>query len=102
MTWKIFPDRWGRAEWGQASADTCVLAPRFDHMASFLLCLYIFVIYGRGVAMEKKYLAKATFGMRGLFGLTVWGGMGHYFVEGTAGRERPQVTLHLQLGSRER
>lgn len=22
---------------------------------------------------EKKYLAKLTFGMRGLFGLTVWG-----------------------------
>lgn len=100
MTWKMFPGCLGRAEWGQAGAHMCVLAPHFDHVASSLLCLYVSINMG-GELLRKKYLAKATFGMRALFGLPVWG-YEHYFVEGTAGRERPQITLHLQLGSRER
>jgi hypothetical protein len=34
---------------------------------------------GGELLWKKKYLAKATFGMRGLFGLTVWGGDGSLF-----------------------
>lgn len=87
ITWKMFSDHLGKAEWGQAGAHMCVLAPRLDHVASSLLHLYISVNMG-GKLLWKKNIWPSNFWNEGFIWAHSLGSTSHHFVEGTAGRER--------------